>query len=707
MTHILRRWFGTNGFLYEKIDDGVFKKSDDLPSPGSYFTTSPTSPGSPILPFAELGTSSKEIIYARGASEKEHYVIHKLPEDAYFDDLSLSPWRKRVHGYLGVTALMVVPLMLWAQAIQFNVIWNGTFAYRVDTKLRLGLIWASFMVQLVKNVTKSWQAVLLCFSLGKSRKPRLLLQGTSLPRVDVVITVCKESLDVVQDTVLAALNIDYPADRFRVLISDDGASQALELWAVSLQRKYENLYYTARAPNVRTGFKAGNLNHAMDFLRALPGGRAEFMAGLDTDMIPEKHWLRSLMAHMVLDTNLGLVCPTQLFYNSPENDPLHQGQTTSWRSQDTIRDMIGSAWNTGSGWLARRQALDDIGGFSTEILIEDLYSSIRMMAEGWKTAYVAEALQYGLMPNTYDAHLKQFLRWNIGGCQTFVKMGYFIKPSICKSLTFTQRLNGFLTGIAAWVTPFFVTTDIIVTCLLLATGLPFIYYHNVEEVKLLLTLSCACSLLDWALMIHIGLTAGYQASVRDACIAYMHPYYVVNILRNFVLPASLGGIVPNFTATGSVSVPVNERNHYKRTPLIRRLSHFLFRSGGMFLVIAIAAIVLSVTVRGLGFIRGWQLENSVVAGQDVWVIFLTTLGWPPLGWLLIILDLCMPILYMISPPTVPDRDDMMGRRDENQVRYPRPEFRHTKWSWNQLRLPALYHLIPLYLMAMMAMSRFL
>jgi cellulose synthase/poly-beta-1,6-N-acetylglucosamine synthase-like glycosyltransferase len=34
-----------------------------------------------------------------------------------------------------------------------------------------------------------------------------------------------------------------------------------------------------------------------------------------------------------------------------------------------------------------------------------------MMAKGWKTAYLPEALQYGLIPNSYYGHLKQFLRW--------------------------------------------------------------------------------------------------------------------------------------------------------------------------------------------------------------------------------------------------------------------------------------------------------
>lgn len=59
----------------------------------------------------------------------------------------------------------------------------------------------------------------------------------------------------------------------------------------------------------------------------------------------------------------------------------------------------------------RREALLDIGGFPTTGLTEDVHTSINMMARGWKTAYAAEALQYGLIPDSYYAHLKQFVRW--------------------------------------------------------------------------------------------------------------------------------------------------------------------------------------------------------------------------------------------------------------------------------------------------------
>lgn len=109
---------------------------------------------------------------------------------------------------------------------------------------------------------------------------------------------------------MAAIALDYPKDRFRVIVTDDGGSTELMSWITELGQC--NLYYTARSENGRAGFKAGNLNHAVQFIQHQLGEPAEFIASLDADMIPERNWLRAITAHMVLDPELGVVCPSQV-----------------------------------------------------------------------------------------------------------------------------------------------------------------------------------------------------------------------------------------------------------------------------------------------------------------------------------------------------------------------------------------------------------
>ena len=122
--------------------------------------------------------------------------------------------------------------------------------------------------------------------------------------IDVFVTCCKEDVDIILDTTRAACAVDYPEQNFRVVVCDDVADSVLKEAVESLSNLYPNLIYWSR-PKVRGKphhFKAGNLIAATEMVAHLPSGPAEYIAALDADMIPEPHWLRTLMAHMVIDT---------------------------------------------------------------------------------------------------------------------------------------------------------------------------------------------------------------------------------------------------------------------------------------------------------------------------------------------------------------------------------------------------------------------
>ena len=41
-------------------------------------------------------------------------------------------------------------------------------------------------------------------------RPRLRLTGENVPSVDIIVTCCNEELDIILDTVRAAVELDYP-----------------------------------------------------------------------------------------------------------------------------------------------------------------------------------------------------------------------------------------------------------------------------------------------------------------------------------------------------------------------------------------------------------------------------------------------------------------------------------------------------------------
>jgi hypothetical protein len=97
---------------------------------------------------------------------------------------------------------------------------------------------------------------------GRTR-PKLRIRGEDVPTVDVFITCCGEDVDVVLNTTRAACAVDYPQERFRVVVLDDGKDAELEKACKNLTAtEYPNLYYHARIKikGVPHHSKAGKLD---------------------------------------------------------------------------------------------------------------------------------------------------------------------------------------------------------------------------------------------------------------------------------------------------------------------------------------------------------------------------------------------------------------------------------------------------------------
>jgi cellulose synthase/poly-beta-1,6-N-acetylglucosamine synthase-like glycosyltransferase len=247
----------------------------------------------------------------------------------------------------------------------------------------------------------AWMAVLL-LSLGNRKRPKLRLRGDAVPTVDVLFTTCGEVVPMIINTVRGACNIDYPRDRYRIIICDDDADPHLVEALQPLIREYPNLVYQARTktPGVPHHYKAGNLQSGIDYAVTLPGGPAEYLATLDADMIPHPEWLRAILPHLLRDDELALVSPPQTFWNVPADDPLCQSICEFIHYLELRKDNMGCAWCTGSGVVFKRFIVDEMGGWPTPSMAEDQLLSFMMNGAGYKTAYLHEFMQVGMVPES-------------------------------------------------------------------------------------------------------------------------------------------------------------------------------------------------------------------------------------------------------------------------------------------------------------------
>jgi len=246
-------------------------------------------------------------------------------------------------------------------------------------------------------------------------------------KVDVFITSFDEPLEVLRRTAIGARAIKYP---HRTFMLDDGKRDEVKAMADAL-----GIGYIRRDGNEHA--KAGNLNHA---LKVTSG---EFILQLDADHVPLPNILDRLLGYFG-DERVAFVQSPQDFYNTDSFTHVVNEEGRSLWEENRIffsllqpgKDNWNAAFFCGSCGVLRRQAFEEIGGFSTKTITEDMETSIVLHGRGWRSVYHGETLAYGLAPSSAFAYHVQRLRWGQGSMQILRKLNPLFYPG----LTIPQRL---------------------------------------------------------------------------------------------------------------------------------------------------------------------------------------------------------------------------------------------------------------------------
>ncbi len=286
----------------------------------------------------------------------------------------------------------------------------------------LAFSWALYGAELFGFVT----SVLFYFTAWR---PRTRTAPPPLPgrTVDVFVPTKDEPVAVLRTTLLACNDLRY---QHRTLVLDDGDRPEVKALCEEL-----GCVYLARRSSEDA--KAGNLNFG------LRHSTAEFIALFDADHVPLPNFVDRLIGYFA-DEKVGFVQVPQEYYNvdsiQHRTDRRHR---TMWAEQYLFFSVIQpgkDAWNAaffvGSCALMRRKALDDIGGFATGSITEDMLTSVRIHAKGWSSIYHREYLAFGVAAQTLKPFSIQRQRWGIGNWQVFLRAN----PIFLKGLTLPQRL---------------------------------------------------------------------------------------------------------------------------------------------------------------------------------------------------------------------------------------------------------------------------
>lgn len=466
-------------------------------------------------------------------------------------------------------------------------------------------------------------------------------------------------MDVAVDTIKAACVIDYPRDRFRVIVLDDGQSEALEDEVAKLRKSYLNLFYSTRGSLVTMHSKAANINHGIRYVESLDGGPSTFCSVLDVDMIVMPHWLRSTIPHLLKEPNLAMTSIPQYFYNIRSGNSLDQGVDEICDVTLLLQDMLRNGLCTGTGWVARREAIQDIGGIPTDYTQEDIATSALLHAKGWEVAYVWEPLQWGLVPHTFVDHVKQWKRWTT----SLLSSISLVQDPRLAHLSTSDRLAHAVPALALTSPVFTLACSPLLVITILLSGCPFVHWNSPQQLHYLLILGSLQLLTTWIsgflTSLIIDRITPFWPSHRHL---YLAPYKFMAILR-LVLPAG-----SKFTSTGDSIDGNREIEARKSDSKARMLSTVIWNYGAWWqLSITLGLLwTMSASLRTSSFAA--ELANQTLLEQ-----MLARLAWPQVFvlWTALIAQGWKPLSYAVFAAWDGySRQRLLVRDDLSTARYP-------------------------------------
>jgi cellulose synthase (UDP-forming) len=326
----------------------------------------------------------------------------------------------------GVTLILVtLSIVVSTRYIWWRLTETLQFPSELEAFLGIGLILAelyAWLVLILGYIQTAWPL----------RRPPVAMPEdlAAWPTVDLFIPTYNEPLSVVQNTVLGALSVDYPLDKLKIYLLDDGRREEFREFAEAL-----GVGYITRDNNEHA--KAGNLNHALQVTNG------ELLALFDSDHVPTRVFLQLTIGWFLRDARLSLVQTPHHFYSpDPFERNLRAGTTVPNEGQlfygliQDGNDLWNASFFCGSCAVMRRSAVESIGGFATETVTEDAHTALRLHRAGWNSAYLRLPLAAGLATERLAIHVGQRMRWARGMTQIF----RIDNPVLGRGLSFGQRV---------------------------------------------------------------------------------------------------------------------------------------------------------------------------------------------------------------------------------------------------------------------------
>ena len=384
----------------------------------------------------------------------------------------------------------------------------------------------------------------------KNRLSRPRLIPDKLPSVAILYTTMN---DFSEAAALSCVRQEYP--RFHVFLLDDSTEERYKRQIDACHDIYPDKTTVIRRES-REGFKAGNLNHALELIAS----RYEFFAVCDADGILPPEFVMKTLPHFSDNDRIAFVQSIQsTVMTRPESSfasVMGVSVDTYWRWIASTCDDFGFVMFHGHGGIIRTRVWSQVGGFPP-VVAEDLAFSTRVRERGYVGIIADDVICGEEFPSTYSAFVKRELKYTRATCEHMLK---YMWSFLCsKQITWFEKIDRLLNTMAMTSTVSFLLFLLVFTLVL-----PSIFnigtVHNSFTNGLAITgNSCLPLPRLFLLMTTITLMAPLMSTI---CNLWRHPS---KLLRHIVISTSthLSLVLPK--ARNLLQMLISGRNYFPVT----------------------------------------------------------------------------------------------------------------------------------------------
>jgi len=292
----------------------------------------------------------------------------------------------------------------------------------------------------------------------KSRKQELsVCSRAELPSVSVIVPV-KDEENVVGRLLNALLKSDYPEEKRDIIVVEDGSVDKTAEICRGFEREYPG-----QVKVVCRGVSDGKPSALMEALKHVKG---EIVGVFDADNVPESDALLRAANHFN-DSSVVAVQGRVCAINAEENmltQLVAQEETVRYEGFMGGKEALGLFVPlNGSCYFVRRDVLEDVGGWDTTVLSEDMELAARLIHNGYKIKYASDVRSWQEYPSSLVGFFKQRARWFRGTMEVGFKYGKLLKNmnmisldaevTMAGSFVFISCLVGYFIALLSLVVP--------------------------------------------------------------------------------------------------------------------------------------------------------------------------------------------------------------------------------------------------------------